>query len=93
MLTYFNIYLPVLADLPASLAVTVVINFAVYLLNKYFRKTGLNPKSNYFFNVDTEGIRAFELCYKLLPHEFLYTIPVMAVYAVLAFAITMIVNM
>lgn len=92
MLMYFNIYLPVMADLPASLAVTVVINFAIYMLNKYFRKTGLNPKSNYFFNVETEGIPAFELCYRLIPYEFLYTIPVIVTYDVVSLALTMVIS-
>lgn len=93
MLIYFNIYLPVASDLLPSFIITALISFIIYLINKFFRKTGLNPKSNYFFSVDTEGIPAFEICYKLIPYEFLYTLPVLAVYAILASVITIFINM
>ena len=71
----FGIYKPTFRDILPALISTIVLNLVIFLINLGFRRLGLNPFSNYFYNVETEGNPVLELFHSWLPHPFLFTIP------------------
>ena len=74
-LVTFGLFQPRLKDLPRAVVTIVLIAFAVFLFNMFLRWTGLHPKANYFFSVETEGNFLLELFYKWIPVPFLYLLP------------------
>ena len=58
----------------------------MFLINLLLRWSGLHPKANYFFSVETEGNFLLEIFYRWLPYPFLYLLPsivILGVYMVL----------
>ena len=74
-LASFGLYRPRFRDLPKAALAVLGIAFAVFLFNLLLRRTGLHPKANYFFSVETEGNFLLELFHSWLPFPFLYLIP------------------
>ena len=74
-LASFGIYRPKFKDLPRTVAALFIIAFLVFLLNLLLRFTGLHPKANYFFSVETEGNFLLEIFHRWIPLPFLYLIP------------------
>lgn len=93
-LVCFGLYRPKFRDLPRAALATLLIAFGVFLINLLLRWSGLHPKANYFFSVETEGNFLLEIFYQWLPFPFLYLLPsivILAVYMVLVtlpFALT-----
>ena len=54
----------------------------VFVINMLLRWSGLHPKANYFFTVETEGNALLELFHSWLPVPFLYAIPCIGVLSV-----------
>ena len=48
---------------------------AVFGVNALLRATGLHPKANYFFSMETEGNPVLELFYRFVPYPYLYELP------------------
>ena len=71
----FGLYRPKWSDLPRMGLALLVIGFIVFCFNLVLRYTGLHPKANYFFSVETEGNPLLEFFYRFLPYPFLYLIP------------------
>ncbi len=71
----FGLYRPKFRDLPLTALALLVIALLVFGFNMLLRFTGLHPKANYFFSVETEGNFLLEMFYKLLPYPFLYLLP------------------
>ena len=71
----FGFYHPRFSDLPKTLAAIFLITLAVFGFSMLLRVTGLHPKANYFFSVETEGNPLLELLYRLIPYPFLYLLP------------------
>ena len=65
-----------------------VIALVVFGINMLLRATGLHPKANYFFSVETEGNPLLELFYSWLPWPFLFLLPSIVIVAVYAGVIT-----
>ncbi len=74
-LVTFGLFKPRLADLPKSIAAVIIIAFVVFLFNLFLRWTGLFPKANYFFSIETEGNFLLEMFHKWIPVPFLYLLP------------------
>ena len=50
-------------------------SLAVFGFNMLLRTTGLHPKANYFFSVETEGNPVLDLFYSRIPYPWLYELP------------------
>ncbi len=87
-LVTFGIFRPRLRDLPRAILTALLIAFAAFCINLLLRRSGLHPKANYFFSVETEGNFLLELFYQWIPVPFLYLIPCTAILGVYMLAIT-----
>ena len=55
------------------------IAFAVFLVNLLLRTSGLHPKANYFFTMETEGNPLLEIFHRWVPLPYLYLIPCLGI--------------
>ena len=84
----FGLYRPQWRDIPLTMLALFVIALVVFGINMLLRATGLHPKANYFFSVETEGNPLLELFYSWLPWPFLFLLPSIVIVAVYAGVIT-----
>ena len=73
-LVCFGLYRPKFRDLPRAILAALIITFCTFLINLLLRWTGLHPKANYFFSVETEGNFLLDIFYSWIPVPFLYLI-------------------
>ena len=71
----FGLFRPKLRDLPRAVLTALLIAFCTFLINAFLRWTGLHPKANYFFSMDTEGNPLLEIFHRWIPVPFLYLMP------------------
>ena len=71
----FGLYRPKFKDIPFTILTIAVIALIVFGINMLLRATGLHPKANYFYSVETEGNFLLEIFHKWIPVPFLYLIP------------------
>ncbi len=81
-LAVFGLYRPRFRDLPKTVLCAVGITFVIFWFNMLLRHTGLHPKANYFFAVETEGNPLLSLFYGWIPVTGLYLIPCIGILAV-----------
>ena len=74
-LVTFGLFRPRLRDLPRAILTALLISFVIFLFNLLLRFSGLHPKANYFFSVETEGNALLELFHSWIPFPFLYLMP------------------
>ena len=86
----FGLYRPRMRDLPMTALTVFLIALAVFGFNMLLRTTGLHPKANYFFAVETEGNALLELFYRLIPLPFLYLLPCIVILSVYSGLVTLI---
>ena len=82
----FGLYRPRYRDLPRAVLAAFLIAICIFLFNLLLRWSGLHPKANYFYSVETEGNFLLEIFYKWIPIPFLYLLPsigILGVYMVL----------
>ena len=75
----FGLFRPRFKEIPLTLLTTVVVSFTVFLFNMLLRKTGICPKVNYFFSVETEGNPVLDLFNSWIPVPYLYLMPALVV--------------
>ena len=75
----FGLYRPRFRDLPLSMITLFLICLAVFGVNMLLRHTGLHPKANYFYCVETEGNPLLEIFYRWIPCPFLYMLPCLGI--------------
>ncbi len=75
----FGLYRPKFRDLPRTVLAAFLIALAIFGVNMLLRWSGLHPKANYFFSVETEGNFLLELFHKWIPLPFLYLIPALLI--------------
>ena len=85
----FGLFRPRLRDLPRAILAVFAIAFIIFLFNMLLRWTGLHPKANYFYSVETEGNFLLEIFHRWIPIPFLYLIPSIGILAVYVLAITL----
>ena len=78
-LVAFGLYRPRLRDLPRAVLTILLISFVIFLVNLLLRWSGLHPRANYFFSVETEGNFLLEMFHRLLPFPYLYLIPCLGI--------------
>ena len=71
----FGLYRPHVRDLPRAMLSALAIALGVFLINMLLRWSGLHPKANYFFAVETEGNFLLEIFHSWIPIPFLYLLP------------------
>ncbi len=74
-LASFGLFRPRLKDLPKAALTALVIALVIFGVNMLLRRTGLHPKANYFYSVETEGNFLLEIFHRWLPFPFLYLLP------------------
>lgn len=85
----FGLYRPKFRDLPFTILTLFLVALVVFGINMLFRVTGLHPKANYFFSVETEGNFLLEIFHKWIPVPFLYLIPSILILAPYMLLITL----
>ncbi len=85
----FGLYRPRFRDLPVTALTVLLVALAVFGINMLLRSTGLHPKANYFYSVETEGNFLLELFHSWLPWPFLYLLPCILILGVYMAAITL----
>ena len=78
-LAVFGLYRPRFRDLPGTIAALLLVSLAVFGVNVLLRLTGLHPKANYFFSMETEGNPVLDLFYSRIPYPWLYELPAILV--------------
>ena len=74
-LACFGLYRPRLRDLPRTVLTILLISLTVFVIDLLLRWSGLHPKANYFFAVETEGNFLLERFHRLLPYPYLFLMP------------------
>jgi len=88
-LVTFGMFRPKFRDLPRAILAALLIAFSIFCFNMLLRWTGLHPKANYFFSVETEGNPLLEIFYGWIPVPFLYLMPSIVILGVYMLAITL----
>ena len=84
----FGLYRPKFSDLPRTVIAALGIAFCMFLINMLLRWSGLHPKANYFYSVETEGNFLLEIFHSWIPVPFLYLIPCTVILGVYMLIIT-----
>ena len=74
-LVTFGLFRPRFSDLLKSALSLFILALAIFCVNVLLRRSGLHPRANYFFTVETEGISLLELFHSWIPVPFLYLLP------------------
>lgn len=74
-LVTFGLYKPKFRDLPLTVLTLILIGLVIFAVNMLLRTTGLHPKANYFYTVETEGNPLLEIFHRWIPVPFLYLLP------------------
>lgn len=74
-LACFGLYRPRLRDLPRTVLTILLISLTVFVIDLLLRWSGLHPKANYFFAMETEGNFLLERFHRLLPYPYLFLMP------------------
>lgn len=88
-LVTFGLFRPKLRDLPRAILTALLIAFGSFLINLLLRRSGLHPKANYFFSMETEGNFLLELFHSWLPFPFLYLLPCTGILGIYMLAVTL----
>ena len=85
----FGLYRPRFRDLPGTCLTLFFVSLGTFLINMILRWTGLHPKANYFFSVETEGNFLLEIFHNWIPVPFLYLMPCIVILLVYMAIITL----
>ena len=78
-LVSYGLYRPAYKDLPKTILTVVIVTFCIFLIDEFIRTSGLNPRANYFFAMETEGNPVLNIFHKLIPVPFVYLIPCLSI--------------
>ena len=71
----FGLYRPRFKDFPRIVFAMFAVSFSVFMINMIMRWTGIFPRANYFYSVETEGNFLLEIFHKWIPVPYLYLMP------------------
>lgn len=74
-LATLGLYRPRFRDVPVTVITLLLITLAAFCINLILRTTGLHPKANYFFSVETEGNAILDMFYRWISVPYLYLYP------------------
>ena len=72
---------------------SLLLALAVFGINILLRTTGLHPKANYFYSVETEGNALLDIFYRLIPVPFLYLLPSILILMAYSGLVTLLFNL
>ncbi|MBR0041340.1 MAG: YwaF family protein [Oscillospiraceae bacterium] len=78
-LVAFGLFRPRFGDLPRAVLAVFLIALCIFGVNMLLRWSGLHPKANYFFSVETEGNFLLNIFYGWIPYPFLYLLPAIGI--------------
>lgn len=78
-LATFGLYHPKMRDVPMIAATLFIVALVIFGINMILRTSGLHPKANYFYTVETEGNPLLEIFWRWFPCPFLYMLPCIAI--------------
>ena len=78
-LVAFGLFRPRFRDLPRAVLAVLIIALCIFGVNMLLRWSGLHPKANYFFSVETEGNFLLDIFYGWIPYPFLYLLPAIGI--------------
>ena len=87
-LAAFGLLRPKYRDIPRTLIASACILLVVLVINLFLRWTGLHPKSNYMFMMETEGNALLELFHSWIPIPCLYLLPSFVILGVYMLLVT-----
>ena len=87
-LVCFGLFRPRYRDLPRTVLAALLIALCIFGVNMLLRFSGLHPKANYFYSVETEGNFLLDMFYGWIPHPFLYLLPCIAILGVYMLIVT-----
>lgn len=85
----FGLYKPRFRDLPGTCLTLFLVALATFGVNALLRWSGLHPKANYFFSMETEGNFLLELFHRWIPMPFLYLLPCIVILGIYMALITL----
>ena len=88
LIVTLGLYEPKFKDIPKTILTTVILCCITFVINVVLRLTGLNPNSNYFFNMSPEGNPILEALYNMIPIPLLYVMPCSIILALYILAVT-----
>ncbi len=74
-LASFGLFRPRFRDLPRAILTALGVALGAFVVDLLLRRSGLHPKANYFFAMETEGNPLLEIFRRLIPLPYLYLIP------------------
>ena len=80
-LVTLGLFHPRYSDIPKAALALLILGAAIFGVNMLMRWSGLHPKANYFYSVETEGNFVLELFHSWIPVPFLYLLPAIGVLA------------
>ena len=81
-LATFGLYRPKFADLPRTVVTALCISLVIFGVNMLLRWSGLHPRANYFYSVETEGNFILEIFHGWIPYPWLYQLPCIVILGV-----------
>ena len=87
-LVTWGFYRPRFRDIPYALLMVIGIAAVIFVIVTLIRKTGLNPRANYFYLMETEGISLLNVFYQWIQLPFFYLLPAIGILSVYMLAVT-----
>ena len=89
----FGLYRPRFSDVPLAALTLLLLALVIFGINMLLRTTGLHPKANYFYSVETEGNALLDFFYRLIPAPFLYLLPSILILMAYSGVVTLLFNL
>ncbi len=83
-----NLYRPRMRDLLPAIATALLILLVIFCIDLLMRVSGLYPKANYFYAMETEGNFLLEKFHSWIPYPGLYLLPCFGILLVWMLVIT-----
>ena len=87
-LVTWGFYKPRFRDIPYTLLMVIGVACIIFVIVTVIRKTGLNPRANYFFLMETEGISLLDKFRSWIPVPFFYLLPAIGILLVYMLVVT-----
>ncbi len=78
----YGLYRPSFRDLPRTLLTIAAVGLVIFGIDVLLRTTGLGPKANYFFAMESEGNPVLDIFHGLIPLPYLYLLPCLPIIGV-----------